>query len=187
MTDWNIFEDIADDAASLETIDSSNMVTLSDAVRRLRAIEDDIAEAENHLKFLKQQKHKVSSDVIPQMMDEMGIERVDVDGLTCTKKQVVSASIPKERLAEAFDWLRSEGCDDIIKNEVSVTFDRGKDNEAGHAVGILENLGLHPDQKTFIHPMTLKGFVRERLENGQPIDLDLFGAFVSNVAQIKRK
>ena len=30
-------------------------------------------------------------------------------------------------------------------------------------------------------------FVKERITDGKPIDLDMFGAFVNNTAQIKRK
>jgi hypothetical protein len=41
--------------------------------------------------------------------------------------------------------------------------------------------------KTHIHPMTLKAFVKERVEDGKPIDLDLFGAYVVNAAEIRRK
>ena len=33
----------------------------------------------------------------------------------------------------------------------------------------------------------LKAFVKERITDGKPIDLDMFGAFVNNTAQIKRK
>jgi hypothetical protein len=33
----------------------------------------------------------------------------------------------------------------------------------------------------------LKAFVKERITDGKPIDLDLFGAFISNTAVIKRK
>ena len=35
--------------------------------------------------------------------------------------------------------------------------------------------------------MTLKAFIKERVEKGQPIDLDLFGAFVAKTVDIKRK
>jgi len=35
--------------------------------------------------------------------------------------------------------------------------------------------------------MTLKAFVKERFEAGKPIDLDMFGAFIANAAEIKRK
>jgi hypothetical protein len=35
--------------------------------------------------------------------------------------------------------------------------------------------------------MTLKAFVKDRVEQGQEIDLDLFGAFLTNAVEIKRK
>jgi len=51
----------------------------------------------------------------------------------------------------------------------------------------LEQKGFHPESKTHIHAMTLKAFVRERVEKGLPIDLDMFGAYVAKTADIKRK
>ena len=50
----------------------------------------------------------------------------------------------------------------------------------------LEEKGFHPEQKTHIHSMTLKGFIREQVEKGNNIDLDLFGAFVGRTAEVKR-
>jgi hypothetical protein len=35
--------------------------------------------------------------------------------------------------------------------------------------------------------MTLKAFVREQLEKGSALNLDLFGAYVLNTAEIRRK
>jgi hypothetical protein len=46
---------------------------------------------------------------------------------------------------------------------------------------------IDPETKTHIHAATLKAFVKERIENGKPIDLDMFGAFIANAAEIKRK
>jgi hypothetical protein len=100
---------------------------------------------------------------------------------------MVHASIPSERKDEAFGWLRSEGLDDIIKNDVTISFGKGEDNVAGDLVGRLEAEGYVPSQKTYVHPSTLKAFVKERFESGKPIDLDMFGAFVANAAEIRRK
>ena len=38
-----------------------------------------------------------------------------------------------------------------------------------------------------IHSMTLKSFIRERVEKGLETNLDLFGAFVARTAEIKPK
>lgn len=185
MTD--LFDDLFDEGGALSDVDTGTTRTLSDLVRTLRNVEQQIDDAENHLKALKQNKHKLSVENIPALMDEMGVDRIDVDGVTVTRKMMVHASIPVDRKEEAFSWLREQGLDDIIKNDVSISFGKGEDNVAGDVVGLLQERGFDPQTKTHIHPSTLKAFVKERLESGKPIDLDMFGAFVANAAEIRRK
>jgi len=183
----DIFEDIFDEADALNEVEHGATRQLSDFVRQMRSVESQIEDTESHLKSLKSEKHKLSTELIPQLMDEMGIERVDVDGATVSRRMIVSASIPKDRREEAYDWLRENNLDDIIKNDVTVSFGKGQDNMAGDAVETLREKGFDPEVKTHVHPSTLKAFVRERVENGKPLDLDLFGAFITNAAEIKRK
>ena len=185
MTD--IFDDIFDEGDALANVDSGTGKQLSDLVRSLRNVETQIADAENHLKALKQEKHKLSVENIPALMDEMGVERLDVDGLTVERKMMVHASIPQDRKDEAFAWLRENNLDDIIKNDITCSFGKGEDNMAGDVVGMLQERGFDPKTKTHVHPSTLKAFVKERVTEGKPIDLDMFGAFISNAAQIRRK
>lgn len=185
MTD--IFDDLFDESSALESVNTSTGKTLSDLVRKLRAVEKEIYDAEEHVKSLKQEKHKLSVENIPSLMDEMGMQRIDVDGVTVVRKLMVHASIPASRKDEAFTWLRENHLDDIIKNEITVSFGKGEDNVAGDLVGSLIEQGFDPAQKTSIHPSTLKAFVKERFEQGKPLDLDLFGAFIANAAEIRRK
>ena len=185
MTD--IFDDIFDESSALQNINTETGKTLSGMVNDLRNVEKQIADAEEHLKVLKSEKHKLSVENIPMLMDEMGLERVDVDGLTVSRKMMVHASIPAANKERAFEWLRDNNCDDIIKNDVTCSFGKGQDNLAGDVVGMLRARGFEPATKTHVHPSTLKAFVKERFVEGKPIDLDLFGAFISNVAEIKRK
>ena len=96
------------------------------------------------MKALKAEKHKLSVENIPSLMDEMGVERLDVDGLTVERKMMVHASIPQARKDEAFAWLRENGLDDIIKNDVTCSFGKGEDNMAGDVVGILQEKGFDP-------------------------------------------
>jgi len=185
MTD--IFEDYFDESEALAQVDSGTGKQLSDLVRTLRNVEKQIEDAEIHMKALKAEKHKLSVENIPSLMDEMGVERLDVDGLTVERKMMVHASIPQARKDEAFAWLRDNGLDDIIKNDVTCSFGKGEDNMAGDVVGILQEKGFDPKTKTHVHPSTLKAFIKERVTDGKPIDLDMFGAFIANAAQIRRK
>ena len=183
----DIFEDMFDEADAVGRVDTGTGKQLSQLVRNLRTVENDIEEAEAHLKALKQEKHKLSVENIPALMDEMGVERLDVDGVTVERKMIVAASIPVANKDQAFDWLRDNNLDDIINNDVTCSFGKGEDNIAGDVIGLLQERGFDPKTKTHVHPSTLKAFIKERITDGKPIDLDLFGAFISNTAVIKRK
>ena len=180
-------EELFIDQNSFANVSDEEGKTLSNFVKRLGGIVDQIDDAETHLKALKAEKRRLEFESIPEVMDEMGVERLDVDGATVSLKSFVSASIPVEKREQAYNWLREHGLDDIIKNDVVLSFGRGEDNVAGDLMVDLEQRGFHPETKTHIHSMTLKAFIRERVEKGLPIDLDLFGAFVARTAEIKRR
>lgn len=183
----DIFDDIFNEADALNSVDAGSTRTLSNLVRQLRNLDAEVATIEENLKGLRQERQKLTLELIPGLMDEMGVERLDVDGVSVFRKLIVSASIPEKNKAEAFGWLRENNLDDIIKNDVVLSFGKGEDNVAKDLVATLEEQGFEPNVKTHVHSSTLKAFVKERVENGQPIDLDMFGAFVVNAADIRRK
>ena len=182
----DIFNELFDEAAALENVDTDRMKTLSDVVRQLTKLDDQINDTEQYLKTLKAQKHKIVTEVAPDLMDEMSLEKLEVDGVKVSKKTMIHASIPVANKDEAFSWLRDRGLDDIIKNDVTVTFGRGEDNLAGNIVGLLQDQGFQPQKKTHIHSQTLKAFIKERVTEGKEIDLDLFGAYVAPMVEIRR-
>ena len=180
-----IFEEMFDDT-TLDKVQQGDMKTLSSLVKDLDQLTIEINKKEEELKSLKLQKHLMSTEQIPAMMDEMGVQRLDVENLSVSLKPLINASIPPTRREEAYQWLRENDLDDIIKNDVILSFGKGEDNMAGDIMFELEKRGMHPEKKTHIHSMTLRAFIRERVEKGLPIDLDLFGAYVARIADIKR-
>jgi len=181
-----LFEDFFDEADALTKVSTETSKDLSNLVRQLRKVEDEIEDVEHHLKTLKAEKHKLSIDTIPALMDEMGMERLDVDGVVVNRKMIVHASIPVARREEAYAWLRENKCDDIIKNVISCSFGKGQDNLAGDVIGLLETKGFHPEQKTSIHPSTLKAFVKEQFTSGNDIPTEPFGIYIGTKAIIKK-
>ena len=181
-----IFEDYYDEADAVSQVNTETAKNLSGLVRNLRKVEDQIEDAEQHVKELKRAKQKLSTETIPALMDEMGLERLDVDGMTVQRKLIVHASIPKDRTDEAHAWLRENKYDDIIKNDVVCSFSMGQDNLAKSIIADLEDRGVNPQAKTHIHPMTLKSWVKDRIEAGKDIDLEMFGAFVGTKATTRK-
>ena len=169
---------------SVEQIDSAKR--LSDKISELKNFEDEIANAEESLKKLKEKARTISSIEIPAMMDEMQITKLKLkDGEALEIKKVYGASIPKDKQEAAFTWLRNNGLGDIIKNDITVTFGRGEDNKAAEYAVLAKGQGYEPVQKVGVHPQTLKGVVRECNESGIELP-DCFKTYVGNRTNIKR-
>ena len=117
----------------------------------------------------------------------MGISSFSLDdGSTVQVKQTYGASILVKNRPDAYNWLRDKGYDDIIKNTVVCQFGRGEDDRASSFSAFAEQQGFIPEQKTEVHPQTLRAFVKERCEAGEDFPMELFGAWVGQRAVIKR-
>ena len=183
MNNINFEKDRVD---SVTQIDSTK--TLSDEVIKLRNLEDQVKASEEHTRTLKEKARELSQIVIPQMMKEMNITKLKLkDGASIEVSNFYSAKIIPEKQEEAFNWLRSNGLGDIIKNDVTVTFGRGEDNKAMAYATLAKGQGYEPVQKIGVHPQTLKAVVRERTESGQDLPADLFNTFVGNQTKITKR
>ena len=140
---------------SVEQVDSAKR--LSDKVLELKDLEDEIANAEESLKKLKEKARQVSSIEIPAMMDEMQITKLKLkDGEAVEIKKIYGASIPKDQQEAAFTWLRNNGLGDVIKNDITVTFGRGEDNKAATYADLAKSQGFEPVQKDWCKPYDSK-------------------------------
>ena len=167
---------------------TSNIKTLSDEVLKLRAMEDQLKIIEEALKNKKKEIDRISGEVIPTMLSEMGLSQLKLaDGSAVDVKPFYSASISAQNKEKAYEWLRNNGLGDIIKNEISVSFGRNEDNKAANYAELAKSNGFQPTQKLKVEPMTLKALVRERIEAGKEMPTEIFNVFVGNKTTIKRK
>ena len=171
-----------------DKVDQIKMVAnpneLANKVQQLKDLEDEIANAEDSVKKLKEKANIISQFEIPQMMEEMNIKKLKLkDGETVEVSNFYSASIVDQDAA--FQWLRENGRGDIIKNDITVTFGRGEDNKAAQYAVLAKGQGYEPVQKVGVHPQTLKGVVRECHESGINLP-DCFKTYVGNRTNIKR-
>ena len=171
----------------MQSIEAANDAsTLSAKVMELKDLEDEIANADESVKKLKEKAKIISQIEIPQMMEEMNIKKLKLkDGETVEVSNFYSASIVDQDAA--FKWLRENGRGDIIKNDITVTFGRGEDNKAAQYAVLARGQGFEPVQKVGVHAQTLKAVVRERIESGQDMPSDLFKTFAGNQTKITRR
>ena len=181
---------VSDSGQTEDHLDKLNDTKL-DAVARLAteaaSHEKHISGLEEELKAEKAALHKITDERLPEALEEMNLQKFTLlDGSEISIKPVYSASIPKDRRDEAYDWLREKGFGDLVKNNVTVTFGRGEDEKAVEFQGLVRSKGFDPVQLEKVEPMTLKGWLREQVEAGNAVPLDLFGAYIANRATITR-
>ena len=161
--------------------------SLADQVERLELCDDRIADIENDLKMMKKKRDHISGEVIPTMMSEMGLAELKLhDGSHLKVSTSYKAHITEANKETAFNWLRTNGLGDIIKNEISVSFGSNEDTRAADYADLAKSQGLEPTRKMKVESMTLKALVRERIEAGKEMPADIFGVYTENKTTIKR-
>tara|TARA_B100000780_G_scaffold225272_1_gene164366 strand:- start:805 stop:1383 length:579 start_codon:yes stop_codon:yes gene_type:complete len=174
-------------ATSVEKIDQNGLTSVAELARQIRDKEATIDALEHTLKDSKKDLQKLTDEEMPAMLAEIGISSFTLDdGSTVEVKQTYGASILVQNRPTAFEWLRDHQYDDIIKNTVLCQFGRGEDDQASAFSAFAEEKGFIPQQKTEVHPQTLRAFVKERCEAGEEFPMELFGAWVGQRAIIKK-
>jgi len=167
---------------------TENIKSLADQVKKLRDLEDQVKADEELLKNKKKELERISGEVIPTLLSEMGLSSLKLaDGSAVDVKPYYAANISLKNREAAYNWLRSNGLGDIIMNEITVSFGRDEDNKATTYVNLARGQGYQPTQKLKVEPMTLKALVRERIENGKEMPTDIINVFVGNRTTIKEK
>jgi hypothetical protein len=174
-------------ATSVERLDQTGLTSVAGLARQIRDKEGSIEALEKSLKESKKDLQKLTDEEMPAMLAEIGIASFTLeDGSTVEVKQTYGASILVQNRPSAFEWLRDHHYDDIIKNTVLCQFGRGEDDQASAFSAFAESKGFIPQQKTEVHPQTLRAFVKERCEAGEEFPMELFGAWVGQRAVIKK-
>ena len=177
------------EAESIVTVDTGMSSDIAESCNKLLETQKQIESTEEELKKLKDVETTLSEQTIPNLMQQAGVELIKLEGgISVEVKPFYSARIPASKSEEAFQWLRDNGHGDLIKNQVSLEFGMKQDNEAKSIVEELKSKGLPVKQKTTVHPSSLRGFVREQIQDlGKDVPADLFGTYVANKTKITTK
>ena len=179
-------EDFEKTLSSVETLDNAGLDTVAGLARKIKQQQDKVERLDRELKDEKQALLKLTDEDLPSTMADLGLSRFSLDdGSTVEVKPTYGASILVKDRPAAYEWLRDNGFDDIIKNVISCQFGRGEDDQASAFHAFASQQGYPADQNESIHASTLKAFVKERIETGEDFPHTLFGAYVGQRAVIK--
>ena len=174
--------------STLINVDTDKVKSISELCNRLLDLQEQARRIEENLKSKNDEIRVLSEQEIPNLMQEAGVSEFKLaDGSSVSIKPFYAAKIPVSKTDEAFQWLTGNGYGDLIKNTVSLNFGKSEDNLANSLVEDLKSKGHNVSQKKKVEPQTLKAFVKEAIQNGQNVPMDLFGIYISNKTTIKTK
>ena len=179
-----LFED--ESTKAFNEIDDEALGQLGTELERIKAVQDKIETAETMVKKLKEEE-QLLADSVTDLLQSKGVSELKLtDGSKVTTKEQLYCSIKEENKEGAFNWVRSQGDGDIIKNIVSVDFKKGEDKVAQEFKQLAEDSGLVPNENSSIHPSTLRSYLNAKSRDGVDFDEKLFGAFRLNKVSIKQ-
>jgi len=173
--------------SQLDNLKDSKVTDVSTLCQKQVDLEAEINRDKRKLEEKEESLRKLSLEIIPNALAEMNLKSLKLaDGSEVSVKDFYYARITEKNKSLAYKWLRDNGYGDLIKNEIAVPFGRGEDERANDLLKTLVNNGYEPNQKTVVHPQTLKAFVKEQLESGKELPLDLLGAYAGQKTVIKK-
>jgi type III secretion system FlhB-like substrate exporter len=176
------------EAESIIKIDTAKSADIALNCNKLLETQKQIKKAEEEISKLKEAEVHLSDNVIPNLMREAGISKMELtDGSVVNVKPYYQAHINESFKERAHNWLRENGHGDLIKNNVTLEFGKGQDEIAQSVIQDAQSKGYNVKQKQGVHASTLKGWVREQIQEGKQVPNDMFGVYVANRVTIKKE
>jgi hypothetical protein len=155
--------------------------------KRLIEIDGEISKTDDHLKELKKQRGKVAEFDLPEAMQECNMVKFTLDtGQEVSVEKDLKVSVPKKRMSEIIQWLRDNKHGDVVKNQLVIDVDKGKDNSVAEVMEVAEGLEMAVVRTESVHSGTLKKILNDQLDAGVDMDLKFFGAYELNQSKIKQ-
>lgn len=175
--------DYSDD---IEDPGGASITELERLVGSLRDADLAVARLQAELEKAQRYARRIRTQDIPAKMEEMGVSECKLtSGQTIRIKEKVRASIPKAKARQAVAWLKAEGEAGMVKHDITTTFRMGQDAEAEELIRDLKAKGNRVKDKQYVHPSTLAAWAKRRLEDGEPLPMELFGVFRQKEAVVK--
>lgn len=184
MSDIPDYSGYKEDAPAIGGNLMGALVDLSD---QLEAADAEVERLEALLDEAKKNRQRLSEHEIPKLLDGMEGKISLPDGRTISITEKVRASVSSDRKPTAMKWLDDNGHGAIIKRRFIIEFGRDQEEWARTFKRQLSESStpLNMKEERNVHWQTLDAFVREQLESGGDLPLDVFGVYRQRFTKIK--
>lgn len=177
-----------EDSQEAVPVTAGGLASVQEAASKFVELQAEVRDLEEKLKAKQAEFLNQETRVLPDAMEAAGFrEFVLMTGEKITIAPVIRASITEANQEKAFSWMVDNGHEDLIKRDVTVNFGRGSYKEADDLVEALKEDGFTPKDKTYVHWQTLNAFVKEQVESGAELPMDLLGVYVGRKAKVVTK
>lgn len=196
-------------------LSSDKLDELKKLAREDRALLQRIENGNKLLKELGEQHTEYKMKKLPELMERLGVPSIEVEGVGNEppfKAEIksyyvagIKADWPDEQKKAGFDYLKSIGHDDLMKNYVSFSFPKGVSmKEIAEFIKRAKAIKIEgkkvKGKKTFlripdaeiergVHWATLTSWLKDQVENHKfipsPSDLEKIGATIGRIVDIK--
>lgn len=138
---------------------------------------------------IKEQLRRVRHQDLPEAMQAAGVDRLRTpSGLEARLVFECSGTLSSDEAERdrQLELLIGAGAGEVVKSVVSVAFGKDEYAKAMGLLGELQRRNLTATYARTIHPMTLKSWVKERMEAGDAIPLSEVGLWYGQIAKVKR-
>lgn len=180
----NFYDDILSDKDEMQ-VDPAKLKSIADLAAKQAALEAEVSAMEDALKAAQENLRKVQMEQLPAAMADAGVSEFKLtDGRKVTVSDFVRCNITDANRKAAYDWLRSNGAEPLIRNELKHTFIKGEDAKARQIIDALKKLGVHAEITETIPWNTLSAWAKEQLDGGKALPDKLLGLFVGKKAKV---
>lgn len=150
-------------------------------------LERNIGSTMELLEALSGRSTELKTRALPDAMAEAQMSNFSLeDGTTIKVDDFVSGSLPKEEpeRGRAIKFLEDNEAGSLIKNVMTVSFEKSQHEEATALANRLRSEGYDVEVKSDVHPQTYMAWARDALKQGVNLDPDLLNLFIGRVAKL---
>ena len=167
----------------------TDLEAITEMANEVESIQETIATLEEALKAHRTKLHELTLKKLPDAMAEIGQTKFSLENGTEFKlEDIVSGTVPKDPTKRiiALEHVKELGAEGIIKDTMTVAFNKEDHNMAGVIADDLRSQGYNVELVSSIAPQTYLKFARDALKDGENIDLEKLGLFSGRRVKIKK-
>lgn len=179
--------DYSDFKQEVDQVGGNLMSALTGLVDDQEAAQEEVERLQALLDEAKKNLQRISEIEIPKLMDGIDGKLKLPDGREVTISEKIRASIASDKRPLAMKWLDDNNHGNLIKRRFIIEFGRDQEEWAKNFEQELakSKSPLNVKQERNVHWQTLDAFVREKMENGDDLPLELFGVYRQRSSKIK--